>query len=64
LPREFVFKVIDRDFRGNDPEHKERLIDKSVYENWNSSDQQYYQLCEMRLESIIPASMMVGYMIK
>jgi len=64
LPREFVFKVIDRDFHGNDPEHKERLIDKSVYENWTRSDQQYYQLCEMRLESVIPASMMAGYMIK
>lgn len=64
IPKAFVFKYIDRDFHGNDPEHKERLINKEIYDNWTRGDQQYYQLCEMRLASTIPVNMLVGYMVK
>lgn len=64
IPREFAFSYMDKNLHGNDTEHKKRLIDKSVYENWNSSDQQYYQLCELRLAKPLPPSMLVGYMIK
>lgn len=64
IPKDFVFKYIDRDFHGNDPEHKHRLVDKSVYEQWNGSDQQYYQLCEMRLASAIPPEYLTSYMLK
>lgn len=64
LPSDFVFTYIDKGLHGNDPEHKARLTDKSIYEAWDRSDQQYYQLCEMRIAKAIPASMLVGYMIK
>ena len=64
LPRSFVDKYEDPDLRGNDPEHKKRLEDKAVYDAWDGSDQQYYQLCELRVSSKVPAKYLVGYMMK
>lgn len=64
IPKPFIIAHQDPDLRGNDPEHLKRLTDQSVYETWTGSDQQYYQLCELRLNAVVPAKYIVGYMIK
>ena len=64
LPKAFVRKHQDPDLHGNDPEHKKRLREKELYEAWTKGDQQYYQLCELRVNTAVPASYLVGYMIK
>lgn len=64
LPRSFVDQYEDPDLGGNDPQHKERLRDKAVYDEFEGSDQQYYQLCELRIKSKVPPKYLVGYMMK
>lgn len=64
VPRGFIQNHRDPDLRGNDPEHKQRLTNRELYDEWNSTDQQYYQLCELRLSSKIPPKYLVGYMLK
>jgi hypothetical protein len=64
LPRAFVKKYEDPELHGNDPEHKKRLREKALYEAWTEGDQQYYQLCELRVSSKVPTKYLVGYMVK
>ena len=64
IPMSFIEKHEDKDLHGNDPAHKSRLQNKDEYDAWKNSDQQYYQLCEIRIASKIPAKYLVGYMIK
>ena len=55
---------MDEDLTGNDETHKDRLLDKSIYDEWDNSDQQYYQLCELRVKTAVPAKFIAGYMLK
>ena len=64
LPKDWVEQYKDSDFHGNDYEHKLRLKYHEVYEQFHSSDQQYYQLCELRVSNAIPTKFIVGYMQK
>jgi hypothetical protein len=64
IPQSFVKKYEDPNLRGNDPVHLARLRNKEEYEAWTGTDQQYYQLCELRVSSEVPAKYLVGYMIK
>lgn len=64
LPMSFVKKYEDPDLHGNDAEHKKRLREKELYDAWTDNDQQYYQLCELRVSSKVPAKYLVGYMLK
>jgi hypothetical protein len=64
IPQKWIVSYEDPQLRGNDPVHKERLVDKTIYENFDQSDQQYYQLCELRVSSVVPAKYLIGYMVK
>lgn len=64
IPIKWIFAHADENLGGNDPLHKERLLNKELYDNWDSSDQQYYQLCELRVTAPVPPKYMSGYMIK
>ncbi len=64
LPIAWIEKYMDPDLSGNDPSHKERLMDKDEYEKFSGSDQQYYQLCELRVTAPVDAKYIKGYMIK
>jgi hypothetical protein len=64
IPHQWILQHGDFDFYGNDPEHKARLKDKSLYEQWARGDQQYYQLCELRVKTPVPPTYMAGYMLK
>jgi hypothetical protein len=64
IPISWIKKNMDPDLGGNDNSHIERLRDKNKYESWDNSDQQYYQLCELRVKTAVPPSMIKGYMIK
>lgn len=64
LPQSFVSKYEDPDLRGNDELHLRRLRERDLYDEFDGSDQQYYQLCELRVSSVVPAKYLVGYMVK
>ena len=64
LPQSFVSKYEDPDLRGNDPLHLRRLRERELYDEFDGIDQQYYQLCELRLSTAVPAKYLVGYMVK
>lgn len=64
IPQDWVLKHEDPDLRGNDEEHLRRLQSKSTYDAWDGTDQQYYQLCELRVNQAVPAKFIAGYMLK
>lgn len=64
LPLSWVRASMDPDLHGNDPEHKQRLLNRELYDNWNRSDQQYYQLCEIRVSRPVSPQFISGYMLK
>ena len=64
IPLTWINKHADDFLGGNDEEHKERLQNKEIYDAWKNSDQQYYQLCELRVDAPVPAKYMTGYMLK
>jgi hypothetical protein len=64
IPQAWINEHKDEKLGGNDPACKQKLLDKSIYDEWKESDQQYYQLCELRVKSPIPPKYMSGYMLK
>lgn len=64
VPMSWILKHEDPDLRGNDDMHLRRLRSKSEYEKFDGNDQQYYQLCELRVDAAVPVDFLVGYMIK
>jgi hypothetical protein len=64
LPRAWVTAHRDPDLRGNDSLHLKRLLNKDEYDKFDSNDQQFYQLCELRVNAKVPAKYLVGYMVK
>lgn len=55
---------MDPGLSGNMPEQRKRLENKDLYDNWNGQDSEYYQLSELRFPKMIPANMVLGYMLK
>jgi len=43
---------------------KNKLTNKSLYDNWKDSDQEYYALTELRVKKHIPPKFITGYMKK
>ena len=64
IPLTWINQHKDDFLGGNDDTHKSRLTDKTLYDEWEQSDQQYYQLCELRVKTAVPAKYMTGYMLK
>lgn len=64
VPMSWIEKHEDPDLRGNDSTHLNRLREKSAYDEWTDHDQQYYQLCELRVDAPVPAKYIAGYMLK
>lgn len=64
LPKSWVEEHRDDFLGGNDSEHKKRLLTKALYDEWKELDQQYYQLCELRVNATVPAKFFAGYMQK
>lgn len=64
MPMSFIKKQMEKEFRGNMPETRNRLTDKSEYEAWTKSDQEYYALTEIRFPKKIDPKWIIGYMTK
>lgn len=64
IPQKWIQDNLDTYLGGNDDTHKERLTDKQIYDDWVNSDQQYYQLCELRVTVPVPAKFIAGYTLK
>ena len=64
VPQDWIERHEDPDLRGNDKTHHDRLMNKAIYDEWKESDQQYYQLCELRVNAAVPAKFIAGYMLK
>jgi hypothetical protein len=64
IPLVWINQHKDENLGGNDPASKKKLLDKNVYDEWKESDQQYYQLCELRVKTPVPPKYMSGYMLK
>lgn len=64
IPLKWINTHSDENLGGNDALHKERLLNKKLYDDWDSNDQQYYQFCELRVKAAVPAKYMSGYMLK
>lgn len=66
IPQSY-FKTKMAPARGNMDTERTKLTSKSRYETWaksNKSDQEYYQITEIRLPKHVPAKYIVGYMTK
>lgn len=58
---------MDQTVRGNDPQAREKLLNKNLYNKWKSmgkSDQEYYALTELRLPKQVDRKYIVGVMKK
>lgn len=64
IPMDWIEKHLDETLHGNQPNCKERLSNRSEYESFTNNDQQYYQFCELRVNSKVPAKFITGYMIR
>jgi len=64
MPVSYVKKYIEKEFRGNVVYTRNRLTDKSEYEAWKKSDQEYYALTELRFPKIVDPKWIIGYMVK
>jgi hypothetical protein len=60
----YILKNMEKDFRGNIPETRDRLTNKEKYENWKKSDQEYYALTEIRFPKVVMPNHILGYMVK
>lgn len=63
LPMSFVRKHYDKGLSGNMGMAYEHMKHKELYEKWDASDSQYYQLCELRFDTVIPPKYLVGHML-
>lgn len=64
IPITWINAHTDPNLGGNDTLHKDRILKKELYDAWKESDQQYYQLCELRVTAPVPPKFMTGYMLK
>lgn len=64
LPMPYVKKFMETEFRGNVKETKTKLTNKTEYDSWKRSDQEYYALTELRFPKNVPSKYIVGFMRK
>lgn len=64
FPVSYLEKHIEKDFRGNVVYTRNRLTDKSEYEAWKKSDQEYYAMTELRIPKHVDEKFIIGYMVK
>lgn len=67
IPKEWADKHIDPELRGNLGNTRDRMLNKSHYEDWKKanpekSDSEYYTGSEVRFSKPIPPEFNVGYM--
>lgn len=60
----YILKNIETNFRGNIEYTRNRLTDKTEYESWKKSDQEYYALTELRFPKKVDPKFIMGYMVK
>jgi len=64
MPMSFIKKNMEKEFRGNIDDTRARLTDKSEYESWKGSDQEYYAMTELRFPKVVDPKFILGYMVK
>jgi len=64
MPVTWIKKNMETNFRGNIAYTRNRLTDKSEYEGWKNSDQEYYALTEIRFPKKVDPKWIIGYMVK
>lgn len=64
IPVSYMLKNMEKDFRGNVTATRDKLTNKSEYEAWTKSDQEYYALTELRLPKKVDPKFIIGYMVK
>lgn len=64
IPMSFIKQHMEKDFRGNIQYTRNRLTDKSEYEAWKKSDQEYYAMTEIRFPKVLDPKYIIGYMVK
>ena len=64
IPMSFIKSNMEKNFRGNIDSTKDNLTNKTKYDNWNKSDQEYYALTELRFPKKLDPKFIIGYMIK
>lgn len=65
IPKKWAHENMNHHLRGNMPEVKDRLNDKSKYEEHKKAgkpDHEYYRTTELRFKDKIPAEFVKGYM--
>jgi hypothetical protein len=60
LPQKWVKTHMDKNLGGNLELQRERLKNKLEYEKFSKPDYVYYELCELRFNTIIPAEFISG----
>lgn len=61
FPMSFVKQNMEKDYRGNVPYTRNRLINRHEYEAWDKSDEMYYALTEIRFPVKIELKYIIGY---
>lgn len=64
LPMSWIEQNMDPNLKGNLPQQRRHLTDRSAYEEWPRGDAEYYQLAELQFHQTLPAKFIVGFMKK
>lgn len=64
MPMSFIEQHMEKDFRGNVTETRDKLTNKAKYEAWKKSDQEYYALTELRFPKVVDPKFIIGFMAK
>lgn len=65
IPMQWIRQHMDVKLGGNVGEAKDHMTNKSLYDEWsakNKQDQEYYMLCELRVNTTVPSAYIKGYM--
>lgn len=64
IPMDWLKSRMDPKLGGNTPPEKAKLLNKELYEKFDKSDIEYYALTEIRVNTEVPSSFIIGYMTK
>jgi len=64
LSMQYILKNMEKNFRGNIQETRTKLEDKTEYNAWKKSDQEYYALTELRFPRSVDSRYIIGYTVK
>lgn len=64
MPVSYVKSHMEKNFRGNVDRTRNRLTDKTEYDSWRGSDQEYYALTEIRFPKVVEPKWIIGWMKK